>query len=355
MKLYNILVFILLLISFIFSCKTKDKTSSNLIENPRGDFRIMFYNVENLFDTYDDPQKNDDEFLPEGTRYWSNYRMYDKLRNISKVIVAIGEWETPEIIGFCEIENRFVLEKLVENSPLVNLNYKIIHFESPDRRGIDVGIIYNSNRFKPLFKQAIEVVFPYDTARKTRDILYVKGVLGNEDTVHVFVNHWPSRYGGQMVSEPGRITAAGIVRKKVDSIMQSSPLANIVITGDFNDEPENISMSKILRANTKLENFSDTSLYNIAAHLLEKGRGTHKYQGNWGVLDQFIVPGTMITGKSTLNLKPNNMHVFEADFLLEKDENAAGNQPFRTYVGFKYNGGFSDHLPVYIDLFKSGK
>ena len=213
------------------------------LENTENRDRIVFYNVENLFDVYNDSLTNDDEFTPEGERNWNNYKFYKKLNNLSKVIISIGEWNPPSVIGFCEIENRFVLNKLIYETPLKSIDYKIIHAESPDRRGIDVAFLYRESRFVPLFYSPIPINFPDDTLSKTRDILYVKGVLAEADTVHFFVNHWPSRYGGYEDSKPRRIFVASVLRSKVDSILSVNRDPNIIIMGDFNDEPWDESIS----------------------------------------------------------------------------------------------------------------
>ncbi len=173
-------------------------------------YKIMFYNVENLFDTYDDSLINDEEFLPEGDRFWNNHKYYSKLNNIYKVIVAVGGWQPPAIIGLCEIENRTVLNDLVNNTPLVKFEYQIIHKESPDRRGIDVGLLYRKELFQPISYEAIPINFPNNPESKTRDILYVKGIAEKSDTLNIFINHWPSRWGGQLESEDRRLFVASV-------------------------------------------------------------------------------------------------------------------------------------------------
>ena len=197
----------------------------------------MFYNVENLFDVFNDSLTNDDEFTPEGERHWNNYKFYKKLNNLSKVIIGIGEWNPPSVIGFCEIENRFVLNKLIYETPLKNFDYKIIHSDSPDRRGIDVAFLYRQSKFEPFLLLPVPIHFPDNPESKTRDILYVKGILNKTDTIHFFVNHWPSRYGGYEDSKPRRMCVASVLRSKVDSILSVNHHPNIIIMGDFNDEP----------------------------------------------------------------------------------------------------------------------
>jgi predicted extracellular nuclease len=310
----------------------------------------MFYNVENLFDTKNDSLKNDDEFLPEGARFWIYNRYQEKLQNISRVITAIGGWSPPDIIGLCEIENREVLDDLCSKSSLSRLKYKIIHKESPDFRGIDVALLYQPKVFKPITYSAIKVS-NHNNSLVTRDILYVKGATKNSDTLHVFINHWPSRSGGQLESEPNRIQAAKILRLQVDSIFNLNASSKIVIMGDFNDYPENTSISLTLKANRSYDKIEANQLYNLSAYLQENvNYGSHKYDGEWGILDQIIVSGALLGSKDGLSTSIENAHIFYADFLLEDDSNYSGKQNFRTYVGFKYHGGFSDHLPIFIDI-----
>lgn len=341
------LTIILFLISNFGNCQL-----SNSVELVRGDLRLMFYNCENLFDTDDDPQTKDEEFLPDGDKNWSQYRYRKKLSNVYKVIVAIGGWNPPDIIGFCEVENRKVLDDLVYNTPLSRIKYEIVHYESPDRRGIDVALFYRPDKVELLSSQPIPINFPDNPNYKTRDILYAKTKLKNGDTLHVFINHWPSRWGGQLESEPSRIFVARVLREKVDSILVTSKNANIVITGDFNDEPEDKSLKDHLKASLILEDYKSTNLYNLSYYLKhEKQVGSYKYKNEWGIFDQIIVSGAMLNKSSKLKTSVEQVTVFNAGFLLEKDESYLGYKPFRTYIGFSYNDGFSDHLPVYIDLF----
>jgi len=346
-------ILVLIVSILFFSCglhKKEQEANSNI--KTRGDFRIMFYNAENFFDAKHDSLKRDQEFLPDGAKHWTYYKLQDKIINIAKVITAVGEWETPELVGLCEVENQYVLEQLVNYSPIKSVNYQIIHKESPDRRGIDVALLYRKDRFKPISFNFIEIKMPKPHTRtKTRDLLYVKGVALGQDTIHVFVNHWPSRWGGQQKSEPKRMYLASVLKHQTDSILGKNPNSRIIIMGDFNDEPDNISLKNVLNAQREIEGeLNDTSLYNLTAILHKRtGQGTHKYQGHWGVLDQFVVSGYLLNNKSTYT-SLNDVHIFKADFLLEKDEKYTGERPNRTYIGYKYHGGYSDHLPIYLDL-----
>src|SRR6056297_373739 len=314
-------------------------------------YKIMFYNVENLFDTKNDSLKNDEEFLPDGDRYWTKFKYYQKLKNIYKVIIAVGGWNPPAIVGVCEIENRKVLTDLVNNTPLVKFEYQIVHHESPDRRGIDVGLLYRKNLFTPIYNKAIKVVLSDNPDFRTRDILYVKGVANKTDTLHIFINHWPSRWGGQLESEANRIAAARALKNTTDSIITINPCSNIIITGDFNDTPVNKSLKDILQANLLFKTIESDKLYNASYYLQQtQNTGSHKYQGEWAMFDQFIVSGNMLNNKNRLYTTLDNVHIFSQDFLMEPDESFFGYKPNRTFIGYRYNGGYSDHLPIYLIL-----
>ncbi len=318
-------------------------------EFPRGDYRIMFYNVENLFDIYDDSLKRDDDFTPQGKYFWTKRKFDEKVQKISKVIIAVGQWQLPDLVGLCEVENRYVVEQLATKTALKG-HYTIVHQESPDKRGIDVALLYRKEKFKLINYQAIPVHFPFDK-RTTRDILYAKGTLKSGDTIHVFVNHWPSRWGGQAATDRKRIFAASVLKHKTDSIFGTNQNANIIIMGDLNDYPENTSVRKTLDTQTKYDNPQAGKLYNLAYYLQNtKNLGTHKHMGEWGMLDQLIISGQLLKSSSKINTTIDNAHVFNAPFLMEKDDKYVGYKNNRMYIGFKYHGGFSDHLPVYIDL-----
>lgn len=308
--------------------------------------RVMFYNVENLFDTYNDSLKRDDDFTPEGNNHWNWWRYNNKLQKVSKIIIAVGEWNPVDIIGFAEIENRYVLEELLTKTALINSEYEIIHQESPDSRGIDVGMIYLKDKLKLLSWEAIEVSFNEEGNRPTRDILYAKFLAFGSDTLHTFVNHWPSRYGGQVASEPKRMRAAQILSEKLKLIEKTDPNAAVVIVGDLNDEPENRSVHETLNASKSPD---EGDLINLTANM-GWNIGTHKYQGKWGVLDHIIISKGLWFGYKTLKVKGQTAHIFSPDWLMEPDVSYQGMRPKRTYLGPRYVGGYSDHLPVYVDI-----
>ena len=333
---------LVVLIGLILSCSlAKSQEKQN--------FKIMCYNVENFFDCVDDSLTNDSEYLHGGMRGW-NYTKYQKKQtNIARVITAIGGWDAPALVGLCEIESDKCLFDLTHYSGLKNLRYKFLHHESPDPRGIDVALLYQPKQFKPIHNQAIRIDYPNAPTSKTRDILFVSGIVPNGDTLHIFVCHFPSRLGGELESDDKRLFVASVVRAKVDSIFTANAHPNIVVMGDFNDYPTNASLLDMLKAKPFNDTISTHGLYNLMYKLHAEGKGTNKHNGDWGALDQLIVSGNLLQNKR-LNTTQNDAHIFDADFLLEDDKTFLGKQPFRTYVGMKYQAGYSDHLPVYADF-----
>lgn len=310
--------------------------------------RLMFYNLENLFDPENDPLKNDDAFTPEGDNHWTNARYRDKLEKSYKVIASVGGWEPPAIIGFCELENRKVIHELVSTTPLSRYNYQVIHEESGDARGIDVALVYRPDKFRPFIHVAHKVIFKGDTKSTTRDLLMVGGTVHNKDTLFVFVNHWPSKFGGAKETEPRRMHVAKQLRGICDSLRMTHPTAGIVLMGDFNDEPHEPSMTEGLKALYPDSNAKPLGLYNLMLRF--KDGGTHKFQKTWSIIDQFVVSGNLLLNTKGLTVKPSDARIFKAEFLVEADETNLGDKPLRTYVGMKYQGGFSDHLPIYLDI-----
>ncbi len=313
-------------------------------------YRAMFYNVENLFDSFDDSLTIDEEFTPMGARHWTWDKMNDKINGIYKTIVAVGGWEPPVFVGMCEVENGYMLYRITHETPLLKFDYGIIHRESPDPRGIDVGLLYRKDLFDLQESRFFQVVFPDDPKRKTREILYARGVIAGADTIHVFINHWPSKFGGELESNAGRYAAASTLKQKVDSIKIFYPDARILIMGDFNDEPESTPLVDGLKVCLNTFDKCPSGLVSISAILRAKGQGSYKYKGVWGMIDQMIVSESLLDKNHKIFSSPENASVFNADFLLEPDDAFIGEKPFRTFVGFKYHGGFSDHLPVYIDI-----
>ena len=318
----------------------------------RGIARVMFYNAENLFDTLDDPSINDDEFLPTGQRHWTEYRLFNKLEKIAKVIMAVGGWEAPEVIGLCEVENREILERLLSQTSLKKIPYKIIHKQSPDRRGIDVALLLRSDVIEPIKYEYLEVLDSNNSDFRTRDILYFSGVVRGTDTLHFFVNHWPSRYGGLMETIEKRALAARVLKSKIDQLQKENSRAKIIIMGDLNDQPDDQSLLEVLNSKNNTDTIVNDALYNLSAQFMRSNSGTHKYQSQWSVFDHIIVSEELLSSPKGLYSEVNDAHLYDAPFLLMKDKTYGGFKPDRTYIGYKYNGGFSDHLPVFLDLWE---
>ncbi len=310
------------------------------------EYTFMFYNVENLFDCENDSLTQDDEFTPDGDRRWNFSRFHEKADRLAKVILAAGKWNPPVFAGLCEVESQQALEVLTKQTPLRNYNYKIIHKDSPDERGIDVALIYRPDLFVPFEYQAILVSDPLNPEFKTRDILLVSGILNNCDTLHVFVNHWPSRYGGIMETIQYRKLAAGFLKNAIQKLFAKYPKAKIICMGDFNDTPEEESLSGVLKA-VKTDNPDlRGEMVNLSSEWISQPVQTLKNLYSWQVFDQFIVSDYFI--EKSKCIKFQTAEIFDAAFLLEPDKKYGGVKPKRTYVGFKFQEGFSDHLPILV-------
>jgi predicted extracellular nuclease len=306
----------------------------------------MFYNTENFFDSGNDSLTNDDEFTFMGDRGWTSARMHTKAERLAKVILAAGKWNPPVFVGLCEIENLQVLELLTGIAPLNKYHYKIVQKDSPDERGIDVALIYRSELFRPFDYQAIPVVDSDDKSFKTRDILRVSGVLNGCDTLHVFVNHWPSRYGGVMETKRFRNLAAEILKKSIQTLKTTFPGAKIICMGDFNDTPKDESVDRILEAKESDNPEIKGEMINLSFRWLSNTVQTMKNQYIWETFDQWIVSDYFLEDKKCIKFL--NAEIFNAGFLLEPDAKFGGIKPKRTYIGFKYQEGFSDHLPILL-------
>jgi hypothetical protein len=307
--------------------------------------RLMFYNVENLFDIKDDSVKADNDFLPGGVMKWNYSRYIRKINSLYKTIIAAGTWSPPEIVAFCEVENRKVLEDLVFGTYLSRYDYRIIHEDSPDQRGIDVCLIYRADSLSLIdFRYWI----PSGMTKEnfiTRSVLFVRFAC-RDDTLNIIINHWPSRRGGVLAGEELRSRISAMVREKTDSInSRSSPEAKIIIAGDFNCTPEDHEIHRLVNQADR-----GVSLTNLSEYPAEKGSGTYRYMGNWEMIDQVIVSHSLLTGVKGLYTSRTMLRIFKPDFLLKKDPKYPGQSPFSTYRGYRYQGGFSDHLPVLLDL-----
>jgi len=317
---------------------------------------VGFYNVENLFDIYNDELKNDEDFLPEGKYNWNQEKYDHKLENLSKVLLDMGTDVSPDgcaIIGLSEIENRQVIEDLVATEKLKSRGYKIIHFDSPDKRGIDVGLIYQEKYFKVTNSASYEVVFSNGSGYPTRDQLVVSGVLNGEE-VTILVAHWPSRRGGSSASEPRRVDAAKVGRHIVDSLYAINPNAKILYMGDLNDDPVDKSVKDVMCAKGKISKVKEKMFFNPMWAPYKQGNGTLAYNDAWNLFDQIIVSKAFLNDKDYSTLSYYKMKVYRKPFLFQHGGRYDG-YPFRTRAGGKYLGGYSDHLPVYITLIKEVK
>tara|TARA_B100001175_G_C19479236_1_gene626140 strand:- start:667 stop:1710 length:1044 start_codon:yes stop_codon:yes gene_type:complete len=314
---------------------------------------IAFYNVENLFDTINDPKTWDDDRTPKGKDRWTSIIYNKKIENIAKVIADIGSELTkssPSIIGLCEIENKRVLIDLIKTKSLINENYGIVHFDSPDERGVDVAMLFKTNRFRPTIAKAFPLFLKKSDGGidYTRDHLLVSGYLDNE-LIHFIINHWPSRSGGLMKSEPNRILAGKLNKKIIDSILISNPKAKIISMGDFNDNPDDKSIKPILNTVFKKTEIKSGQLYNPMEELFKKGYGSYKYRGKWDMIDQFMLSENLVKDKNGLFFLKAG--VFNKKYLINPEGKYEG-YPYKSFAGGKFLNGYSDHFPIYLYLGK---
>lgn len=308
---------------------------------------ISFYNQENLFDTIDDPAKNDNEFLPGSKKQWNTERYFSKINNMSKVIASMNEDNAPDVIGMCEVENAKVLFDLTGNKQLAKAKYRLVHFEGPDERSIDNGLLFKQGLFKLVESKSFAVSSDEFPTLKTRDILFVRLEAKNKAQIVFMVNHFPSRIGGEEASEPKRFLAARTLRHIVDSLYQRNAAENIVIMGDFNDEPTNRSMDSVLRAKASEYDLNNGNLFNAMYEMKQNNEGSHYYRGHFSMLDQIILSSSMTNCTGKVCFQKGSATVYKQPWMLEAEGKYKGS-PLRTFVGDKYMNGFSDHLPVYI-------
>lgn len=299
---------------------------------------LMELNCENLFDCEHDSLKNDTEFLPDAARKWTRSKYWHKLDQLTKEIVACGDdsaaFQLPDLIALCEVENDSVLRDLTKRSALRTAGYDYFVTDSPDERGIDVALLYHHFSFKPINHHSIRIK-PVEDMKPTRDILYVSGLIVSGDTLHIFVVHAPSRYGGERSSRPFRMAVAEQLCEAIDSVRAVSPDANIIVTGDFNDGASNASLNYY---------YERASLHNVTANATgaHGAKGTYRYKGKWESIDHVLISSPMLPHVS-------NAFIFDAPFLLSEEKRYGGVKPRRTYPSYSYDsGGFSDHLPLVV-------
>lgn len=320
------------------------------LSQPPDSIMVAFWNMENFYDPFVDSTKSYNEFTAQGGQHWSKSRFYKKRNNIYKAILAFSGNRPIGILGVCEVENEFVLNALFAQTPLKKFNYRWIHYDGPDRRGIDPAIIYSKDVFQLIYSEAIPYLNPNDSSAVSRDILYAKFFDYQNDTIHCFVNHWPSKYRGELETVEARNHAARIVRHRVDSIVATVPDAKIILMGDFNDVPEAPCIREVLGAKALSESEETDLLVNLFAKSDKLGfKGTLKYQESWMIFDQIIISKSLINSNS-LHCTSSDARIIHEDFLLTEDPTYHGVKLNRTYLGPKYLGGFSDHLPVLLLL-----
>ncbi len=339
MKKNQFILFLLITLPFISCAQTKSDT-----------LYVAHWNVENLFDTVDDPKTIDEEFLPQSEKEWTKDRLDKKLYNLSRVIRSMNNNEGPDILGMCEVEHQALIDSMLTNF-LSDKNYGVAYLESPDERGIDNGLIFKKDKFSLISVKGLYVNI--GAGNETRLILFSQLLFDQKDTLNVFVNHWPSRRGGQENSEWARIIAAKTLRHTVDSLFFSNSKSKIVIVGDFNDEPNNISILENLKAAPLLcesTNFKDliedkkTDLFNLAYQKYSEGDGSFFYQNDFNMLDQIIISKDLLIGND-LRYKCNSFEVYKPEFMVTHSGKFKG-APFPTFGGKRYLGGYSDHFPV---------
>ncbi len=341
----SVFIFLPILISFI--CHSQEKQAYKVRT-------VAFYNVENLFDTINNPLTFDDDRTPTGKDHWNTEKYNQKLTNLSKVLSEIGADITknsPDIIGLCEVENKQVVVDLINHPNLKNKNYGIVHFDSPDERGIDVAFLYKKAVFTPTSFKSHRLLLSNSEGFRdyTRDQLVVGGFLDNEE-FYFIVNHWPSRSGGETRSKPNRMAAAKLNKRIIDSILRLDYTSKIISMGDFNDDPKDDSLKKILHIKGEKKNLDSLTLFNPMERLYKKGVGSLAYRDKWNLFDQIFFSANLLNNDND-SFSFWKAGIFNPSYLSTSQGRYKG-YPYRTYAGGSYSGGYSDHFPAYIYLIK---
>ena len=356
------IILLTLLIGLFFTTYVKAQTDGECLR-----YRIVSYNVENLFDCLDDSLKADEEYLPEGMRHWTSGRYYRKINAIAKVLIAIGgpstssesegrkqaHGEMPLLVGLYEVESPHAIEQLIHYSPLRQSGYRYVMTSSLDVRGIDIALLYRPDEFKLLYQQSIRANLPNE--RPTRDILHIGGTLVGGDTLDVVLLHLPSRLGGTRQTEPYRQHVASRAKQLCDSLSETRQNPHLLLMGDFNESATGPALAKILTAKPLSSEEPQTNqLYNLLANRrcssLSSIKGSYKYQGIWETIDHIIANGLLLQPNHSPHLIPESAEIAPLSFLLTDDEIYGGKMPCRTYRGAYYQGGYSDHLPLIVDI-----
>ncbi len=315
---------------------------------------IGFYNVENLFDTKDHPETNDSDFTPSGLNQWTSERYRSKLGKLSEVIGKMGMEYSPDgiaILGVAEVENRAVLEDLVKHPGLKPRNYQIVHFDSPDPRGIDVALLYQPKYFEVTHAHTIPLgaYSEEGEVRGTRDILYVSGRFDGEP-IHLLVNHWPSRRGGEKATQPLRNAAAMLCKEVIDSLQKLDPKAKILVMGDLNDDPVSPSVKEVLKGRREIAEVSAGDMFNPMYQFFKKGIGTLAYRDAWSLFDQIVITEGFARPQEK-GYYYYQARIFNPPFMSQSSGPFKG-YPLRTFAGNEFLDGYSDHFPVYIYIVK---
>lgn len=314
-------------------------------------FTAASYNVENLFDTINDPLTEDDAFTPQGEKAWTPERYSTKLEALARVISSIPSKDLPAIIGLTEVENLAVCEDLAAQRKLKKAGYRVIHEDGPDPRGIDCALLYNPEVFKYSGHSYLPVVDSRDTAYPHRSILHAEGRLPDGKDLHIFVNHWKSRSGGQKETEQMRMVSAITLKREISLLQVRDPRARIIILGDFNDEPTNLSLTTGLQAYNKRKNAGRGELFNLMYEdHNQRDLGTYNYRGNWNMLDQLIVSYNLLNQAKGYSTSFDGGQIFSEEWMMYESEKYGELLPSATYGGPNYYGGVSDHLPVYVSF-----
>ncbi len=339
MQVRRFTIFLFALLFLVCACKVNERHSLAPIT-------VAFYNVENLFDTLNAPGPGDDEFLPASEKKWTSIRYQKKLEDLAKVVNAMALGGCPALLGLCEVENRQVVYDLMAIACTDEERFEVVHYDSPDHRGIDNALVYDSYFFELREAYPISLTSANNGIWKTRDILYARLESAYDDALHVFVNHFPSRLGGLEKTEPNRLLVSKVLRQSIDSVLSADQMAKIIVMGDFNDEPHNISIAEILT-----EPDGSAPLINTMAQLDRQGLGTYRFRDQWNMLDQILISEGLHDAESGYEWQEGSEQIHGKDWMLQ--DSTAGKYegyPNRTYGGNRYLGGFSDHLPVSIRL-----
>jgi len=321
-------------------------------------YKVVFYNFENLFDTLRDPDIHDEEFQPDGLKKWNTAKYEKKLGNLEHVLfdIAAEDKDFPVVIGVSEIENRNVMEDVIAQPKLAPANYRVVHFDSPDARGVDVGFYYRPDVFKLEGSAAIPFRMPGMPNFRTRDFVTMWGTIEDEPFFFL-VSHWPSRLGGKEASAPKRMAAARQVRAIVDSVQQANPAVKVVVMGDLNDDATDDSIVEGLGAKGRIKEVQAGDMFNPFIPMLKAGYGTLAYRDEWNLFDNIIVSGNLVTapeGELKIQRAGDSKFyggIFRRPYMIQKEGQYKG-YPLRTFVGNNFQGGFSDHFPVYIYIAK---